>query len=140
MQARATATSTASRSHSTSDHLLSVVAVHKKLALFARFEKPARFLVSAQAPADRCRVAAHFGAFFNDLWVVVILMYELSQKCRNVSRVGGAMLLQTSDFYGEMSHVDCKHFHVRALPRDHGVLGAGHIVLLHDDDKRDGAR
>ena len=49
MQARATTTSTASRSHSTSDHLLSVVAAAKKLALFGRFEKPARLLVPEEA-------------------------------------------------------------------------------------------
>ncbi len=49
MQARATTTSTASRSHSTSDHLLSVVAVANKLALFGRFEKPARLLVPEEA-------------------------------------------------------------------------------------------
>ena len=49
MQARATTTSTASRSHSTSDHLLSVVAAANKLALFGRFEKPARLLVPEHA-------------------------------------------------------------------------------------------
>ena len=67
MQARATTTSTASRSHSTSDHLLSVVSAAKKLALFARFEKPARFLVHGEVPTWRNRV---FSTDANDLWVV----------------------------------------------------------------------
>jgi hypothetical protein len=49
MRARATTTWTASRSHSTSDHLLSVVAAANKFALFGRFEKPARLLVPEEA-------------------------------------------------------------------------------------------
>jgi hypothetical protein len=67
MQARATTTSTASRSHSTSDHLLSVVSAAKKLALFARFEKPALFLVHGEVPTWRNRF---FSTDANDLWVV----------------------------------------------------------------------
>ena len=85
MQARATTTSTASRSHSTSDHLLSVVSAAKKLALFARFEKPARFLVPEEVPTWSNRV---FSTDANDLWVVDILMYELCQKCLSVATIG----------------------------------------------------
>jgi hypothetical protein len=95
MQARATATSTASRSHSTSDHLLSVVSAAKKLALFARFEKPARFLVPAEVPTWGNRV---FSTDANDLWVVDILMYELCRKCLSVATVGKGNAVADSRF------------------------------------------
>jgi hypothetical protein len=103
MQARATATSTASRSHSTSDHLLSVVSAAKKLALFARFEKPARSLVPADVPTWSRRVSPQIATICGSLLSSCMSFVRNAVASRPLV---GATLLQIPDFYGETFHVD----------------------------------